>query len=223
MTIERLAVRIGHRFSKLELLEQALTHRSAGGPHNERLEFLGDAILSFLVAEELFRRFPHCREGELTRMRASLVRGTTLARLAGQLGLGTVLRLGGGELKSGGRERESILADALEAILGAVYLDAGLEPCRAVVHQLFRERLDAVAAGKLVKDPKTRLQEWLQARRLPLPTYQVVSIEGQDHDQMFTVRCEMSSSDVVAQGRGDSRRKAEQDAARQALSLLNHD
>jgi ribonuclease-3 len=220
MSLQRLAGRVGHAFADPALLEQALTHRSAGSLHNERLEFLGDAVLSFLMAEILFGQFPDAREGQLTRLRAGLVKGETLAALARQLELGAVLHLGGGELKSGGRDRDSILADAFEALVGAVLLDGGLEACRGFVRQVYRERLAAVSPGRAVKDPKTRLQEWLQSRRLILPEYRVTAVEGDAHDQMFQVECRIADLDVVTRGQGGSRRKAEQDAAVQALERL---
>lgn len=220
MSQERLVARLGHTFSDPGLLRQALTHRSAGNPHNERLEFLGDAILSCVVAEALFRRFPQAREGQLTRVRASLVKGATLAQMARELELGADLKLGGGELKSGGRDRGSILADALEAIIGAVYLDGGQSACSHVIEGLYRERLDAISLDGIPKDPKTRLQEWLQSRRLPLPAYRVLSVEGEDHSQVFTVQCELEVGQRAIRGQGASRRKAEQAAAKSALSVL---
>lgn len=220
MSTERLSKQIGHRFSDTALLEQALTHRSAGSPHNERLEFLGDAVLNFLIAEAFYRRFDHAREGELTRLRASLVKGPTLAALSRQLALGPELRLGSGELKSGGRERESILADAFEAILGAIYLDGGLNACREVVGRIFAERLAAVSPGQVDKDPKTRLQEWLQSRRMTLPAYAVLGTQGDGHQQLFTVECRVESLHAPIHGRGTSRRKAEQDAAEKMLAIL---
>ena len=222
MSEERLAKRLGYAFSDSALLDQALSHRSAGSPHNERLEFLGDAILSFLMAEFLFARSPAASEGQLTRLRASLVNGETLAALARQLDLGPHLRLGGGELKTGGRTRDSILADAFEALVGAVYLDGGLESCRQFVAMAYRERLAAVSVGGgAAKDPKTRLQEWLQSHRLTLPVYSVTSVEGQDHARLFRVECRIEEPAMITHGRGSSRRKAEQDSALQALAQLS--
>jgi len=220
MSREVLAVRLAHRFVNGGLLDRALTHRSAGGAHNERLEFLGDAVLNFLVADVLYRRFPQAREGELTRLRARLVRAPTLAALGRSLNLGADLRLGGGELKSGGRERDSILADALEAVIGAVYLDGGLEPCRQLVHELYRDLLDDLRPETAAKDPKTRLQEWLQARRMPLPVYAVEGVAGEAHEQWFTVACSVTGFDVLARGEGPSRRAAEQAAAEGLLGRL---
>jgi ribonuclease-3 len=221
MPLRRLAARISHPFQRPDLLERAVTHRSAGGDHNERLEFLGDSILSFVIADELFRRFADAREGELTRLRARLVRSATLASLARGIGLGETLRLGSGELKSGGRDRDSILADALEALIGAVYLDAGIDRCRELVLDLYADLLGGLEPGGVAKDPKTRLQEWLQARRLPLPCYAVSSVGGDAHEQRFTVTCEVETLGLVAQGEGSSRRGAEQVAAERLLARLH--
>ena len=223
MSRGQLTKRIGYSFSEKGLLEAALTHRSAGSLHNERLEFLGDAILNFLIAEELFRRFPSAREGELTRLRASLVKGTTLAQLARDLDLGGALRLGGGELKSGGRQRDSILADAFEAVVGAIYLDGGMEPCRRIIADVYGDLFAAGSAGLAAKDPKTRLQEWLQSRQMALPFYSVTVVEGDAHEQLFTVECRLDELGLKSQGQGGSRRKAEQDAAEKALALLDGD
>jgi ribonuclease-3 len=212
--------RLAGSFRRAELLRQALTHRSAGSPHNERLEFLGDAALNFLVAEEVFRRFPDAREGELTRLRARLVRAQTLAAVARHLDLGPSLNLGGGALKSGGRYRDSILADALEAVLGALYVDSGLEACRALVLEMYADLLETLTPAQLEKDPKTRLQEWLQARRMPLPRYGVVSVAGDDHEQWFTVSCDAEALGLRSRGEGGSRRAAEQAAAQRLLATL---
>jgi len=217
------AARIGHAFSDERLLERALTHRSATTAHNERLEFLGDAALNFIIAELLFRRFPEAREGSLTRLRAALVRRQTLAEVARELGLGDVLALGVGELKSGGRERESILANAVEAVIGAIYLDAGLDTCRERVETMFASRLERLRAREEArKDAKTRLQEFAQARRLPLPEYTVLHVEGSAHEHSFTVECRVAGVGEATIGRGSSRRGAEQDAARKALERIDH-
>ncbi|MFZ0254639.1 MAG: ribonuclease III [Gammaproteobacteria bacterium] len=214
--------RIGYRFSDDRLLERALTHRSASRKHNERLEFLGDAVLNFLIAEALYQHMPEAREGELTRWRASLVRRQTLATLARELALGRYLKLGSGEIKTRGAERDSILADAFEAVIGAVYLDGGLEACRAMVLQLFAPHFFPAPGEKSVKDPKTRLQEAVQSQNLPLPTYAVVHVEGAAHEQRFTVACQVSGVVEAVEGFGSSRRRAEQEAARKALALIEH-
>ncbi len=217
----RLQGRLGYAFNDPDLLDQALTHRSRGARNNERLEFLGDAILSFVVADLLYQADADAHEGRLTRLRAHLVRRETLASIARDLNLGEALRLGPGELKSGGRGRDSILADALEAVIGAIYLDAGLAPCRRVLEDLYGERLSGAAREVGLKDPKTRLQEALQARALPLPRYAVVKLEGAPHDQSFTVECQVESIPEPIVGTGTSRRKAEQDAASRALEALD--
>lgn len=217
---QHVGTRIGYSFQDESLLEEALSHRSASGRSYERLEFLGDAILNFVIAEILFRRFPQAGEGQLTRLRARLVRRESLAALAREVGLGSHLRLGSGELKSGGRDRESILADALEAVLAAVYRDGGLEPCRDVIERLFETRVRDVSPEDVSKDPKTRLQEHLQAAQRPLPEYTVVQTSGAAHQRAFTVRCRIEGLLDEVTGHGSSRRKAEQDAASRALELL---
>ena len=198
----------------------ALTHRSAGSKNNERLEFLGDSIINHIVADALYQRFPRAKEGDMSRMRASLVKGDTLADMARELQLGDYLLLGHGERKSGGYRRSSILADALEALAGAVLLDAGYERCRACVLRWFNSRLDQLSAGAADKDAKTLLQEYLQGRGNPLPEYELVAVEGDDHDQQFSVACRLSKPQLVVEGSGRSRRKAEQAAARDALQRL---
>ena len=216
-----LAQALGYRFSDPGLLERALTHRSVGGRHNERLEYLGDAALSLVVAETLYQRLPDAPEGHLSRLRASLVRRTALAPMARDLGLPRRLRLGPGELKSGGFRRESILSDALEALLGAIYLDGGLEALRAAVLRLYGARLDELPAHEALKDPKTRLQEQLQARGLALPEYRVDEVEGEDHAQHFSVTCRVDALGAECRGRGRSRRAAEQAAASGMLAQLD--
>ncbi|NVZ09266.1 ribonuclease III [Allochromatium humboldtianum] len=218
----RLAQALGHRFTREELLIQALTHRSVGSSNNERLEFLGDALIGFVIAEALWERFPKADEGTLSRMRASLVKRESLARLARDLKLGDSLRLGAGELRTGGHARDSILADALEAVLGAVYLDAGFERARTVVLELFAARLEQTDAERAGKDPKTRLQEWLQSYKRPLPEYLVLSIDGDQHDQTFIVSCQLQDADVTTRGTGTSRRRAEQAAAESMLERILH-
>jgi ribonuclease-3 len=203
-----------------ELLERALTHRSAGRANNERLEFLGDAALGLVMAEALCDRFPDADEGELSRRRAALVNKDSLAAVARELRLGDYLRLGAGELRTGGHARDSILADALEAVIGAVHADLGLDAVRSMLLRIFAASLERVASREAVKDPKTRLQEWLQARRRPVPEYGVVQVSGAAHDQRFVVICKLT--DVVAEttGEGGSRRRAEQDAAAGMLAEL---
>ncbi|TVQ49645.1 MAG: ribonuclease III [Gammaproteobacteria bacterium] len=218
---DQVAAVTGYRFRDESLLAQALTHRSANTRrHNERLEFLGDALLGFLIADRLYHVRSDDDEGDLSRLRASLVRGITLAEIAADLELGRCLTLGSGELRSGGHRRRSILADALEAILGAIYLDGGLEPARAVVERLFAGRMDALPDAAHLKDPKTRLQEWLQARGLALPRYELVDITGEEHAQHFTVRCRLEQPSLSATGEGSGRRHAEQSAALAVLETL---
>lgn len=211
---------LGYRFKNPELLTQALTHRSCGPRHNERLEFLGDGLLNFVTADLLYLERPQVPEGDLSRLRARLVRDRTLAEIARELELGPHLRLGSGELKSGGFLRESILADALEAIVGAVYIDGGFNAARELVVHLLRRRIDELPDAEDLKDPKTRLQEYLQARGLPLPEYLLVSESGADHDRRFVVACQTSLMENSPEAEAASRRKAEQAAARKALDAL---
>jgi ribonuclease-3 len=212
-----IAERLGVGFADTGLLALALTHRSHGSANNERLEYLGDAVLSFVVAELLFRRFPDASEGELSRYRASLVSGETLAAIAAGLGLGEQLRLGEGEMKSGGQRRATILADALEAVFGAVYLDQGLDAARAVAGRLFGDAIAALPESGALKDPKTRLQEWLQGRGFALPAYTVLEVSGEPHQQHFKVRCDVAELSLAAEAEGSSRRRAEQEAAQRIL------
>lgn len=217
----RLNKAIGYTFNNEALLEQALTHRSAAKKHNERLEFLGDAILGMVIGETLYRRFPDVPEGKLTRMRSTLVKGDTLAELAREACMGELLLLGPGELKSGGHRRSSILADAVEALLGAIYLDAGMEAVRGVISRLWESRIEQLDPNAHPKDSKTRLQEYLQGRKLPLPTYEVISITGKDHAQTFEVCCKVEGESDAVTATGNSRRKAEQEAARLTLEKLD--
>jgi ribonuclease-3 len=213
---------IGHAFNDPGLLQQALTHRSAGTPNNERLEFLGDSIVNMMVAQALYERWPKADEGALTRARAELVREGALAVIARELHLGERLILGPGEMKTGGHRRDSILADALEAVVAAIYLDAGFAACRTVVLPWFTASMQALpATGKPEKDPKTRLQEWLQARQKALPLYELVSESGDDHAKTFRVRCGVTDPAVSTEGEGASRRLAEQQAAAAALEQLD--
>jgi ribonuclease-3 len=210
----------GHVFAAPALCHTALTHRSAGADHNERLEFLGDSILNCAVARLLFDAHPLADEGALSRLRASLVSGETLAQIAGDSGLGEYLRLGQGELKSGGFRRASILADALEAMLGAIFLDAGFDAAAAAVARIMGPRMTDMPAADALKDPKTRLQEVLQARGLALPTYTLTAVGGDPHAQSFTVTCDVPVFGVAAVGEGASRRRAEQLAAAKVIDLL---
>ena len=211
----------GYRFRNAELLRQALTHRSFGVPHNERLEFLGDSVLNCVVAATLFEHFPQLPEGDLSRLRASLVNQQTLFEIAQHAGLGDQLRLGEGELKSGGAQRPSILADALEALIGAAFLDGGFAAAQAMVLHLFERQLRAADPQTIGKDAKTLLQEFLQARRIALPQYTVVATAGEAHEQNFRVECAIPELNIRTHGEGSSRRSAEQMAARQAYDLGN--
>lgn len=212
--------KLGYHFKDPNLLSLALTHRSIHGQNNnERLEFLGDSILNLVIAQALFDAFGQAREGQLSRLRADLVSGASLAKLAREVGLGEYLHLGPGELKSGGYRRDSILADAFEAVIGALYLDSGMDCCRDAVLTWFADRLQGLDL-KLPKDAKTQLQEHLQAQRLSLPVYSVVSVVGQPHDQTFYVSCSVPEIDVVGEGQGGSRRRAEQVAAQAVLDQM---
>lgn len=223
MDLERLQRRLAVEFRDTDLLSVALTHRSAAGKNNERLEYLGDAVLSLIIAEALFEMYPNASEGELSRYRASLVRGETLAHVAKEIDLGDYLRLGSGELKSGGYRRSSILADAMESVIGAIYRDQGLEVAREQVLRLYGTRLSRFAAQIDHKDPKTRLQEYLQARQMDLPIYEVMEVKGQPHEQQFIVECRLTGTGLSEKGKGTSRRRAEQSAARKMLDKLSND
>lgn len=211
---------LGYECSDEKLLESALTHRSAGGAHNERLEYLGDAVLNCVVAMLVFREFAAADEGDLSRFRASLVSGESLAVIGAELGIGDRLHLGSGELKSGGFRRKSILADGFEAILGAIYLDGGFAAAESVITRIFVPKLAQLPSAVELKDPKTRLQEALQARGMPIPTYIVESITGKAHEQVFRVSCLADSLQLAAVGEGASRRAAEQEAARSLLTQM---
>ncbi|NOX91851.1 MAG: ribonuclease III [Gammaproteobacteria bacterium] len=219
--LDRLQYALEYQFSDVALLTLALTHRSKGSTNNERLEFLGDAILGFVVADLLYFQFDSVPEGHLSRFRASLVKKETLAELAREFSLGDFLLLGSGELKSGGFRRDSILADGMEAIIGAIYLDSGLDNARKLIEKCLAPRLAGLSAENELKDPKTRLQEFLQARHFSLPVYAVVSTSGDEHNQRFEISCTVQGLARPASGIGSSRRKAEQDAAEQALALLD--
>ncbi|PCK08274.1 MAG: ribonuclease III [Alteromonadaceae bacterium] len=220
MHINILEKRIGYVFINKSLLEKALSHRSMGKNNNERLEFLGDSLLSLIITQTLFTRFPEAREGDMSRFRASLVKGETLAELAREFELGDFLRLGEGELKSGGFRRASILADAVEAIIGAIYCDAGIDVCDACVLGWFSDRLSRISLESVDKDPKTRLQEYLQDKRLPLPHYDVVEATGKSHEMNFVVRCRLEKPKKVCDASDSSKRGAQKKAAEQMLSLL---
>jgi ribonuclease-3 len=216
----RLEQALGYRFVRPELFRQALTHRSHGTPHNERLEFLGDSVLNCIVATLLFERFSNLREGELSRQRANLVRQDTLADIAQSLRLGDLLRLGEGELKSGGFRRPSILADGLEAVFGAIYLDGGFGAVRSVIETLYRSLIAQVDPKASGKDAKTELQELLQARKLPLPLYSLIATRGEAHAQEFEIECAIPNLGISVSGSGTSRRNAEQAAARNAIEAM---
>ncbi|MDH4133523.1 MAG: ribonuclease III [Gammaproteobacteria bacterium] len=218
-----LVNRLGYSFSDTRLLERALTHRSRSSQNYERLEFLGDSILSFVIADALYGRFPQTTEGDLTRLRASLVRRETLAGLARELDMGNCLELGGGELKSGGFDRDSILADALEALFGAIYIDGGIDAVRDVVRRLYQPVIERIDPAVIQKDPKTRLQEFLQKHSLPTPAYEVLSVEGEPHQQHFVVACRVTGVDQPVHGEGNSRRNAEQAAAARICEMLGCD
>ena len=218
--LDALQARLGHRFADAVLLQRALTHRSFGADHNERLEFLGDAILNMAVSDLLYGRFAGSDEGDLTRVRAHLVREDSLHRAALTLGLPEALRLSEGEARGGGAQRPSILADAVEALLGAIYLDGGLPPAARLVRQLFGGLIAGTEAESWAKDAKTELQEWLQGRKLPVPAYRIVATRGQAHAQTFDVECAVSALGLAEQGEGRSRRVAEQEAARRLLDGL---
>ena len=215
--LKRLQSILNYEFSDIQLLDIATTHRSVGDRNNERSEFLGDSILGFVIADQLFHKFPTADEGQLSRLRASLVKKETLAELGRELTLGNFLKLGQGELKSGGHSRDSILADAVEAIIAAIYLDDGYETARKFILGLYEKQLQQVSLIKGQKDPKTRLQELLQSKQLELPVYEVLKATGPQHRQEFVVSCKVESLGLTMTGSGDSKRKAEQDAAMQIL------
>ena len=217
---ERLARMLGYTFSEMALLRQALTHRSFSSTHNERLEFLGDGMLNATIARALYVHFPQLNEGELSRLRASLVRQEALAEVAIDLQLGDYIHLGEGELKSGGHRRPSILADTLEAIFGAIWLDGGFAASQATIERLFQTRIAAIDPSQALKDAKTGLQEWLQARRQSLPEYRIVRQEGESPNQIFEVQCVVATLNITANAEAQSRRAAEQGAAAQVLAQL---
>jgi ribonuclease-3 len=218
---ETLLKKLNYQFSNPSLLTLALTHRSSIGENNERLEFLGDSIVNFVVAEALYHQFPGSQEGELSRWRATLINRETLADLARKFDLGNYLYLGPGELKTGGNQRQSILSCTMEAVIGAIYFDGGFEATKVCIMEWYKPLLESLSNAASHKDPKTVLQELLQALRKPLPTYQVDSIEGEAHQQCFIVSCQIDDGSVKAVGKGTSRRRAEQDAAEAMLRIIN--
>lgn len=220
MKLDHLSKNLGYTFRDKKHLQDALRHRSMGKHSNERLEFLGDAVLNFVIAAELFRIYPNLKEGDLSRLRANLVNGEVLADLANEFHIGDFIQFGSGELKSGGAKRKSILADTLEAIIGAIYLDSGMEAAQERILTWFAERLPA-AAKVVQKDPKTRLQELLQMCKLPLPIYTVISTEGAAHAQTFHVECKVPGIEISAVGIGSNKRTAERNAAEQFLTKMN--
>lgn len=218
--LDQLQLRLGHRWTQPGLLQRALTHRSHGADHNERLEFLGDSVLSTAISRLLYSRYSDSAEGDLTRVRAHLVREDSLHRVALTLALPEVMRLSEGEVKGGGALRPSILADAVEALIGAVFLDGGFEPAQGIVQRLFGELIATTEVEAFTKDAKTELQEWLQARKLPVPAYRIAATRGEKHAQTFEVECAVASLGLAERGEGRSRRAAEQEAARRMLERL---
>lgn len=212
--------RINYQFKDVSLCELALTHRSCGKKNNERLEFLGDSIVNFVIAEDLFKRFPQAKEGQLSRLRAQMVKGKTLAEIARDMDMGDYLKLGSGELKSGGFRRDSILADSVESLIGAIYLDSDMDTVRIHILSWFKTRLASLSLTQTMKDAKTRLQEYLQSRRLALPEYLLENVEGEAHDQTFYIKCTISELSEPTKGVASSRRQAEQESANAALEQL---
>ncbi len=220
--LNKLYQTIGYPFNNVALFEQAMTHRSCENrPNNERLEFLGDSILGFVIAEALYQRFPQCTEGELTRLRASLVKGETLAKLSLEKGLSEVMNLGLGELTTGGSRRQSTLEDAFEAMIGAIYLDSNFDTVKKLISQWFEPLLKTVNITNIPRDYKSRLQEKLQGKSLPIPQYEILREEGPDHSKIFFVRCSVLALNLIGEGKGPSRKTAEQEAAKKILELLS--
>lgn len=216
----RIQARLNYEFKNIALLEQALTHRSASATNNERFEFLGDSLLSTVIAYALFKQFPQQSEGQLSRLRASLVKGEMLSVIAQEIGLGDFLILGQGELKSGGFRRASILADALEAIFAAIYLDSDFLQCQTVILQLYKDRLSNSHLNDNLKDAKTQLQEWIQSKKMTLPQYRLTKVEGDTHEQTFYITCNIPGLNLVTEGIGGTRRKAEQEAAKKMFNQI---
>lgn len=220
--LETLMTTIEYKFKDESLLRLALSHRSLSKNNNERLEFLGDSFLNFVIASELYCHFPSAKEGQLSRLRANMVRGETLAEIAQEFGLSEFLRLGSGEIRSGGAYRVSIMADAVEAIIGAIYLDSDMDICYQCVKRWYRERIDQLSLTDIMKDPKSRLQELLQAQQMPLPEYNIVETRGNGHNQVFILECKTVLLDHPVRAEGSSRRKAEQQAAENILEELKY-
>ncbi len=218
--LQRLERKLCYKYKDINILHHALTHRSVGAKNNERLEFLGDSLVNFIIADILFHQFKKISEGDLSRIRAHLVKGETLANIGKEHGLSNYLKLGPGELKSGGYRRESIIADAVEAIIASIYEDGGIEPCREFVLQIYKTRLNNIGPEEIGKDSKTLLQELLQSRQQPLPEYSVISVNGPAHAQMFTISCYVEKLNTKFEASAHNRRKAEQKAAQQALEKL---
>jgi len=221
--VDGLCNALGYQFVDAKLLELALTHRSCGHKNNERLEFLGDSIVNFVIAQALFDQFPKAKEGQLSRLRAGLVKGVTLAEVAKEMDVGPCLKLGAGELKSGGQRRDSILADSVEAIIGAIYKDVGMAVCQERILEWFASRLANLSLTDTQKDPKTRLQEYLQAKKTDLPVYELVGVHGQDHEQLFTIECRSTLLNKPTKATASSRRIAEQKSATLALQQLGQE
>ncbi|MDG6773186.1 ribonuclease III [Thiomicrorhabdus sp. ZW0627] len=220
--LKQLSKKLGYEFNDIQFLQNALTHRSMGAKNNERLEFLGDSLVNFMIADVLFHQFTKLPEGDMSRVRAHLVKGDTLALIGKEYNLSEYLVLGPGELKSGGFRRNSIIADSVEAIIAAVYEDGGLDACRELVNRFYEKRLQELDPKKIGKDPKTRLQEWLQSRQEPLPEYSIISVNGAAHAQDFTVSCYVAKLNTKFEATASSRRKAEQKAAENALEALEN-
>lgn len=220
ISLKKLQRQLEYHFHDIDLVLLALTHRSYGENNNERLEFLGDSIVNFVIAESLYKKFPSASEGQLTRLRACLVRGKTMAEIGEELQIGNFVRLGAGEVKRGAHRCASILADMVESLIGAIYLDGGMDVCRQCILSWFSSRIAAsLIDDQQNKDPKTRLQEWLQGRQRPLPNYELIKIQGEAHDQTFTVQCQIEEFEPVT-GKSNSRRNAEQNAARKILTAV---
>jgi ribonuclease-3 len=217
-----LSETLGYTFNNPELIKQALTHRSAHVLHNERLEFIGDGVVNLVIGEALFHAHAHQPEGELSRWRAALVQRETLAEIGLEWGLENLIILGPGEKKTGGQNRPSNLANAVEAIIGAIYLDANFETVKQIILKTFQKRLSSPHIESLQKDPKTQLQEWLQSRQIPLPTYELIKTTGEEHASIFHMECRIPQLQKIALGQGSSKKRAEQDAASQMLKILNH-